>query len=166
MCSNVYQDYKVHRYRVSNREGKLECFNWVINATAYCHTTLLLKTKQHLKTWQWFRCIVPFTELKKNTCLCVTLFEETTWTTNVRRTRGSGKYLDINSVQKMWENLKQHTQKYICFLHPKRGLTQNILYDWVTKSVNQSITLTHSMEQSPSWELTGTEKLSAFYVTH
>jgi hypothetical protein len=42
--------------------------------------------------WHQFRCIVPFTEFKKKTLLCVPLFEETTRTTNVR-TRGSKKYL-------------------------------------------------------------------------
>jgi hypothetical protein len=45
--------------------------------------------------------------IKKKTCLCVPLFEETTRTTNVR-TRGSEKYMDITVVKKMWENLKQH----------------------------------------------------------
>jgi len=58
--------------------------------------------------WHRFRCIVPFTELKKerkkSTSMC-SLCEETTRTTNVR-TWGSKKYLDINAVKKMWENLK------------------------------------------------------------
>jgi hypothetical protein len=82
-------------------------FNSAINAPAYCDIILSLKTQQHLKTWHHFRCIVPFTELKKNTTMC-SLFEETTRTTNVR-TRGSKNYLDITAVKKMWENLKQHT---------------------------------------------------------